>query len=228
MSVVHALQKLVKEKCAAAGFSITRCRREAGGVPLDLSDADVCLIDKVRKYTLTSPARIRVLADAIRHLVANSLPGAIVECGVWKGGSMMAVAYTLQQLRATDRVLYLFDIFQDAMPRATEVDVTRDGTRLIEKADVKAAPYANFATVAEVKANMKSTGYPEPLIHFVRGPVEQTLPARAPTQCALIRLDTDLYESTKHELEALYPRLVRGGILIIDDYGLTPRRQKGC
>ena len=132
---------------------------------------------------------------------------------------MMAVAYTLQELRATDRELYLFDVFEGAMPQATEIDVTRDGTRLKDKTTTNATPYWNFATETEVKNNMSSTGYPDSLVHFVRGPVEQTLPDCAPQQCALIRLDTDLYESTKHELESLYPHLVRGGIIIIDDYG---------
>lgn len=215
----EVLFSLVKKTFVAAGFSITRCRRGAGGVPLDFGDNDIELFDRVRHYTLTSPARIKVLADAVRHLISNGIPGAMTECGVWKGGSMMAVAYTLQHLEGAHRDLYLFDIFEDAMPRATEVDVTRDGTRLKDKADAETATYWNFATEAEVKSNMISTRYPESLMHFIRGPVEQTLPHRAPDQCALIRLDTDLYESTKHELESLYPRLVRGGVIIIDDYG---------
>jgi O-methyltransferase len=210
---------LLRTALAHRGISISRCRPDAGGVPLDFNYKDAGLHDSVRRFTLTSPARIKVLADAIRYLVAAKIPGAIIECGVWKGGSMMAVAYTLQHAEAADRELYLFDVFEDAMPRATEADVTRDGTRLKDKAGVVATPYWNFATEAEVKSNMMGTGYPESLVHFIRGPVEQTLPDRAPEQCALIRLDTDLYESTKHELESLYPRLVRGGVIIIDDYG---------
>jgi O-methyltransferase len=62
-------------------------------------------------------------------------------------------------------------------------------------------------------------GYPEEQIHFVEGPVEETVPGSAPAELALLRLDTDWYESTKHELEHLYPRLARGGVLILDDYG---------
>jgi len=209
----------VKRTFVAAGFSIARCQSGAGGVPLDFDKPDINLFDRVRPYTLTSPARIKVLSDAVRHLISNGIPGAFAECGVWKGGSMMAVAYTLQGLGVINRELYLFDVFEGAMPRATAVDVTRDGTRLKDRMFEQAAAYWNFATEAEAKANMKSTGYPESLVHFVRGPVEQTLPGKAPAQCALIRLDTDLYESTKHELDSLYPRLVSGGIVIIDDYG---------
>jgi O-methyltransferase len=71
----------------------------------------------------------------------------------------------------------------------------------------------------QVKEALRTSGYPEDRLHFVKGPVEQTLPAGAPEQLALLRLDTDWYESTKHELEHLYPRLTDGGVLIIDDYG---------
>jgi O-methyltransferase len=65
-----------------------------------------------------------------------------------------------------------------------------------------------------------ATGYPRERIHFVKGMVEDTLPQEAPEQVALLRLDTDFYKSTKHELVHLYPRISRGGILILDDYGV--------
>ena len=66
---------------------------------------------------------------------------------------------------------------------------------------------------------MRSTGYDDALITYVKGPVEDSLPNHAPPAIALLWLDTDWYESTRHELEHLYPRLVSGGVLIIDDYG---------
>ena len=70
-----------------------------------------------------------------------------------------------------------------------------------------------------VRELVLSTGYPAERLHLVHGPVEETLPARAPEEIALLRLDTDWYESTRHELVHLYPRLADGGVLIIDDYG---------
>jgi O-methyltransferase len=211
--------KFVKQALVATGFCITRRQRGAGGVPLDFDNAETKLFDCVRAYTLPSPARIKVLSDAVAHLVTNETPSAITECGVWKGGSMMAAAYTLHELRAANRELTFFDIFEDAMPQAAVVDVTGDGTRLKDKITAKATPYWNFATEIEVKSKMSKTGYPDLLIYFVRGPVEQTLPGSAPTQCALICLDTQLYESPKFELESLYSRLVLDGIVIIEDYG---------
>jgi hypothetical protein len=67
---------------------------------------------------------------------------------------------------------------------------------------------------------MTATGYPSNKIHFIKGPVEETIPRQMPSpSIALLRLDTDWYESTKHELIHLFPRLSAGGILIIDDYG---------
>ena len=67
---------------------------------------------------------------------------------------------------------------------------------------------------------MASTGYPADRLHFIKGTVETTIPVQSPTgPIALLRLDTDWYESTRHELVHLFPRLVNGGILILDDYG---------
>jgi hypothetical protein len=66
---------------------------------------------------------------------------------------------------------------------------------------------------------MDSTGYPQNRVRFIKGRVEETVPGEAPEQIALLRLDTDWYESTQHELEYLFPRLAPGGVLILDDYG---------
>jgi hypothetical protein len=76
-----------------------------------------------------------------------------------------------------------------------------------------------YAPLDHVRDNMVRTGYPEQRIHFVKGRVEDTIPAGAPDTISLLRLDTDWYESTRHELTHLFPRLSRGGVVIIDDYG---------
>jgi len=76
-----------------------------------------------------------------------------------------------------------------------------------------------MAPLDRVRRNVLATGYPAERVHFIQGKVEDTLPANAPDRIALLRLDTDWYESTHHELTHLYPRLSPGGVLIIDDYG---------
>ncbi len=76
-----------------------------------------------------------------------------------------------------------------------------------------------FSPLEDVRANVLSTGYPEERVHFIKGRVEETLPSIRPGCLSLLRLDTDWYESTKHELIHLFPLLDPRGLLIIDDYG---------
>jgi len=73
--------------------------------------------------------------------------------------------------------------------------------------------------MAETQANVRSTGYPADRLMFVKGMVEATVAQNTPARLALLRLDTDWYESTRLALQHLYPKLVPGGVLIIDDYG---------
>ena len=134
----------------------------------------------------------------------------------------MAAALTLLHLNSTERDLYLFDTFE-GMPRPTDFDVHHTGTpgmvafTNLQTGEDSSAECA--ATLAEVQSTMKRSKYDPKLIHYLKGKVETTIPEQAPEQIALLRLDTDYYESTKHELDHLFPRLSPGGILIIDDYG---------
>lgn len=187
-------------------------------VPLHLIE----VYKKVSPFTMTSPERIFALCEAVKYVHENCIEGDIVECGVWKGGSMMAVAETLLASGDASRNLYLFDTF-DGMTPPTDKDVDIEGveaTNLLgrsDKMDEKSAWCC--ASLETVKSTVTSTGYPREKIHFIKGMVEQTIPASAPQNISLLRLDTDWYESTKHEMEHLFPRLAKGGVLIIDDYG---------
>ena len=187
----------------------------------DFDAAHFEIVRKVQPYTLTSPERIVAVIEAARYITRRRIPGAIVECGVWRGGSMMAAAQTLQSLGETDRELYLFDTFEGMAP-PTDRDVDLDGQRadkLLATTEKKQDGVWVCVSLADVKQAIGTVGYPESRIHYVQGKVEDTIPANAPDQIALLRLDTDWYESTRHELEHLYPRLASGGVLIIDDYG---------
>jgi O-methyltransferase len=198
------------------GFQVVRSRTA-------FSPEELEIISKVRGYTSSSAERIVGLINAVKYLVANRIEGAFVECGVWRGGSMMAAMYALLNLGDTTREFYLYDTFEGMTP-PTDRDVMFDGRKA---ADIlKAFPnvegpgnYWCIASIEDVQRNVTATGYPADKIRLIAGPVEQTLPAQAPARIALLRLDTDWYESTKHELIHLYPRLVDHGVLIIDDYG---------
>jgi O-methyltransferase len=193
---------------------------EPHSFPFDFDEADKELYRRVDPYTMTTPPRDYAHVRAVEYVVARGVPGANVECGVWRGGSMMAAALTLLRLGVTDRELYLYDTFS-GMPPPSEVDTTRSGVRaadLLAQEDEDSHIWA-IASLSDVRAAVLSVGYPEQHYHFVEGLVEETLPAEAPEAIALLRLDTDWYSSTKHELEQLYPRLAPGGVLILDDYG---------
>jgi O-methyltransferase len=151
----------------------------------------------------------------------HKLPGDIVECGVWKGGSLMAVAKALIALGQTNRTRYLFDTFE-GMPLPSSVDRTNRGeaaSDLLKAANRDTAWIWAYSPLEEVKRVMANTGYESRRTVFVPGKVEDTIPANAPVTISLLRLDTDWYDSTYHELKHLYPRLSVGGVLIVDDYG---------
>lgn len=217
----HWVRDRIKGVAHRVGVDIVRLNTEPH-IPVDFSDEDVRIIRKTRGYTAASVERTHALLDAVRYVVDHNVPGAICECGVWRGGSMMAVAMQLINRGCTDRDLYLFDTFE-GMPRPTDHDVDIKGSVATEKFErVKTSDAGSEwvnAPLDQVRDAMASTGYPQERIHFVKGMVEQTIPSRAPAQLALLRLDTDWYESTRHELEHLYPRLTAGGVLLIDDYG---------
>jgi O-methyltransferase len=197
-----------------------RGRNQKYALRSDYDEAAKETITVVRPRTMTSSEKLFGLISAVRHVVKHDIPGDIVECGVWRGGSMQAVARTLAETGTVDRHLYLFDTFE-GMPAPTEVDRRYDGrSAAVMLADAKrTAPVWAVASLEDVQAGMAEVGYPAERIHYVKGRVEDTVPREAPERIAILRLDTDWYESTRHELEHLYPRLTSGGILIVDDYG---------
>lgn len=177
------------------------------------------IIERVQPFTLTRPERIAALCTGIEHIVRKDITGAIVECGVWRGGSMMAAALALMHCGAM-RPLWLYDTFT-GMPAPQNIDRKIDtgetAADIMARVNRQSAVWCR-CSLDEVQQNLASVSYPGE-INYVSGMVEDTLPNLMPGEIALLRLDTDWYESTKHELIMLYPRLSREGILILDDYG---------
>jgi hypothetical protein len=193
----------------------------------EIDDADRAIIERAFPYTMTGVLRLDATVQAVRHCVKRGVPGAFAECGVWRGGSVLAMILTLQDLGVEDRDIHLFDTFT-GMTEPTEHDVHEGEPPAAETwAEAQAdgeRPWSEVfgADVFDentVRETVLSTGYPEERVHIVKGPVEDTIPGHAPGPLALLRLDTDWYESTRHELIHMYPSLADGGVLIIDDYG---------
>ena len=214
------MMRLIQRALAPFGLELTTAAQRSDAALADLSVADRAIVDRVDPFTMTSPARRASLIGAIDHVVRHGIEGAIVECGVWRGGSMMAAALALMARGDTSRDLWLYDTFE-GMSAPTAADASHRG----ESAEAQLARTRRGtgvwceAGIADVRANLASTGYPAERIHFVEGKVEDTIPASLPGATAVLRLDTDWYESTRHELLHLYPLLAGHGVLVIDDYG---------
>lgn len=191
--------------------------------PSDFTKSEIELIEEVSDFTMTSSERLVSLLRAIEYIETQNIKGDIVECGVWKGGSMMLIAEKLKSLNNTNRKLYLLDTFEGMVkPSEADIDIlNRSAVDLYVNENEKFTGDNEwcFSSLDDVKANLTKTNYPQANLIFVKGPVEKTLPHKDISKIALLRLDTDWYESTKHELETLYDKLEIGGVLIIDDYG---------
>lgn len=212
-------------KAIGLNFIISGHRRNITlhhGFPRDMDSNFEALYKLCQPYTMTSLERMYSLYQSTLYCIKANVPGDFIECGVWKGGSTMLIALILKKFSITNRKIYLYDTFT-GMTKPTSKDVRiSDGTPALKVWQSKQRKDHNeyaYASLEEVKTNMRSTNYPTNNIVFVKGLVENTIPANISDQIALLRLDTDWYDSTYHELKHLYPKLVKGGVLILDDYG---------
>lgn len=185
------------------------------------------IVDEALPHSMIGPERLAANVDAVAHVAARSIPGAVVECGVWRGGSLVAMIRALQHAGQGERDVFGYDTFT-GMTEPTDAETSsfaEPAQRTWRDARARGqTPWGELfggedASEGRVGELLRSTGYPAERIHLVAGPVEQTIPARAPERIVVLRLDTDWYASTRHELEHLYPRLEPGGVLIVDDYG---------
>ena len=210
------------------GYELRRARRGAiggsgattGKIPADIDEDASAIIRAVGPYTMTNVEKLYAVITAARYVTRHEIPGAIVECGVWRGGSMQAIARALDAVGAHERDLYLFDTYEGMTapgPRDRRSD-GRTAADLLASYGKTSRVWA-YASLEDVQEGFRQVPYPQERLHFVKGPVEQTIPSQAPERIAVLRLDTDWYESTAHELAHLYDRLMPGGVLLLDDYG---------
>ena len=217
------LKKIIKKILMKVGYEIRKINFEK--YPYDIDKEHIKLFEEIEYATATSLERVDALLNAINYLEQNNIKGDFVECGVWKGGSCMAMAKKLLKNGSKCRKIWLFDTFEgmtEPGENDVEVETGLKGKELLENNTRNSQKYNMwaYAPFHEVKNNMIKTGYPVDNIKYIIGKVEDTLKSDdIPEKISLVRLDTDWYESTKIELEILFPRLVQGGVLIIDDYG---------
>jgi O-methyltransferase len=218
------MKDVIKKALRRLGYQVSRVTSKDSAPVLhglaDLSDSERAIVFAAQPFTQTGDARLATMVEAVKYIVKNRIPGDLAECGVWRGGSMMVAAKTLLALGDVSRRLFLYDTFEGmSEPSNKDLDFEGNAAAALLRAEIPGEGVWARASLEDVQQNLRSTGYPEDKITYVRGKVEETIPGTLPERLALLRLDTDWYESTTHELQHLYPILSRLGLLIIDDYG---------
>jgi O-methyltransferase len=170
------------------------------------------------RYATTMIGRLRLnnIRSCIEDGLASSVPGDLIETGVWKGGGSIYMRGVLKAWNVTDRTVWAADSYE-GLPKP-------EGTY---SADGNAYPYYQHndvlgVSLADVRANFARFGLLDEHVSFLKGWFKDTLPTLKDNQWSVIRLDGDLYESTMQALTYLYPNLAPGGWLIIDDYNWVP------
>ena len=231
------IKKNIKKIIQALGYDLVKrispnsSKKYQQMIP-ELTDEEIELIRYVidRKLSMVPLSGLIATLKACKYVVENEIPGAFVECGVWRGGNVI-LAKKMFELMGSDKKVYLFDTFE-GMTDPTEFDIhhksQKHATDVLQNAFSQTNGKFFKASIEEVKNNFHAAGVKLDNIIFIKGDVFKTLgnDKNLPNEIAVLRLDTDWYESTKKELEILYPKLVSKGVLLIDDYGFWAGSRK--
>lgn len=191
-------------------------------------------LDKIVQSALTKRSAVWATYDLTHGLLNSGAFGAFVECGVYAGAHPAAMALAIIEFRAggeddnLDRKVHLFDSFEGipmSGPRDTDWHSGDPGGRPFGPPNVSSR--ISSCSLEKVKSNMKAWGIPDELLVYHPGWFCDTIPAAADAigPIALLRLDADLYESTRVCVEHLYPKVVPGGWCICDDWTLNGARE---
>lgn len=173
------------------------------------------------KFSMTSKIRQYALLNLLDYIFKKNIEGDMVECGTWLGGNLIIFDHLKKKYNSKKKI-FAYDTFV-GMPRPTNNDKDFEGKSFLNNfEDLNKRYYSNKKfNLNIVKKNLLLNKVDLKKIKFIKGKVEDTLKNKEnlPSKISILRLDTDWYESTNASLYQLYSKLVKGGILIIDDYG---------
>jgi O-methyltransferase len=194
-------------------------------IPIEINKKQINIINTCIKFSMTTELRMSVLINLVKLINKNKVQGDFVECGVWRGGNIILFQKLIEYFSIKNKMIYGFDTF-DGMTPPSKFDIyynNRSAKSLMNKENknpnLEHTIHA-ICSLNQVKKNISNTTKNN-CIKLIQGDVKKTLKINKnlPEKISILRLDTDFYDSTKIELEILYPRVQSGGILIIDDYG---------
>lgn len=168
-----------------------------------------------RAETMVGLERLAHLQTCIEAVVRDGVAGDLIEAGVWRGGASIFMRAVLKAHGEAGRTVFVADSFE-GLPLPDEKRYPAD------RGDRHHCQPLLRVDLEEVRTNFDRYGLLDEQVQFLPGWFEETLPSAPIERLSLMRLDGDMYSSTIQTLEALYPRLSRGGFCIVDDYGAVP------
>ena len=222
------LRRLADTLLARTPWEIRR-RQPPAPPTCEQDTAALAAAERVQARTMVAPAALVTLYRLVAHCEREGIPGALVQCGVWKGGSAALMAMASLEAGGGGRDLHLFDSFAGIH----EPDARIDGAKAVREVGGAANAQGRMrvaidyrerggpGSAEEVRAWIQSLGWIPERLHIHQGWFQDTIPAVAPSVegIAVLHLDGDWYESTRVCLEGLRHRVVRGGFVVVDDYG---------
>jgi O-methyltransferase len=196
------------------------------GIPTDYKPSHADTYNKVKDHTMMTSQRVVAICNAVDYLTENNIEGDIVACGVWRGGAVMTAIDTLKKANSTSRDIYVYDTFEGMTTPGHEYDLKTGGNSGVGKTAEELYKNATasdlvfcYSAIDEVKQNIEQFGYPRQKVHYIKGMVEDTIPATLPKKIAFLYFSISFYKSVLHTLEHLYPLIASGGVILISDYG---------
>ena len=224
--MLSQVKSLAQDFVGLFGYQFTRLSAYQGyPAPVEMNDQDIELVQWVRneELSMVSFAGLFSTVAAAKYVAENEIDGDFVECGVWRGGNSIIAAEIFKRY-GLDKKVFLFDTFK-GMTAPTEDDRSIEDDQPAWREFMRQQKETHnswcYASLGEVQNNFRKRNLLDANVVFIEGPVEETLRKKGvpPTCISFLRLDTDWYESTKVELETLYPSVTNGGVVVIDDYG---------
>lgn len=193
--------------------------------PTGIEDGAWDAMLNARSRTMATQLQQYSMWQSVKYICENDIAGAVIEFGVWRGGISMIARTAMVQFKK-DLDQFLFDTFE-GMPNPSELDIELSSNkyalnllRATKKKEKRNGDYDIWclAGIDDVKVGMEKIGSDSRKINYIQGDVLDTVPSSLPESIAICRIDTDWYESTAHLLKHCWPRIVHGGVLILDDY----------